>query len=294
MSRKFWTIAVAFLSIACLASVATAQQRRSNPRRATPDGGLQIETPADDSQGENAGNGNPAGIPADGNPAGNPGNGNQRHTPNNDSTGGTPDGSPPSEEATCDDLKYGTPGLYGLCIAFCEAHDCVPDYSLENPFANCKKNDRKILDKYRRKMKDGDPDMPCLPSAQDDPQTACLCWSQDQLSRFPYSLSVPGVQESWLYCAVDVGIVDDEDDDPCYQTLNYINETGVLSDGVVHFNITAVNADCGDGTYCAAYIACEGSDCPEDFDGTEFGMDLTQEEYEVCKQQISQASVDCN
>ena len=34
---------------------------------------------------------------------------------------GTPDGSPPAEEAVCDDLIG---AAYGLCVAFCEANDC--------------------------------------------------------------------------------------------------------------------------------------------------------------------------
>jgi hypothetical protein len=36
---------------------------------------------------------------------------------------GTPDGSPPAEEAVCDEAGLIGAG-YGLCIAFCEANDC--------------------------------------------------------------------------------------------------------------------------------------------------------------------------
>jgi hypothetical protein len=36
---------------------------------------------------------------------------------------GTPDGSPPADEAVCEDA--GLKGAaYGLCVAFCEANDC--------------------------------------------------------------------------------------------------------------------------------------------------------------------------
>ena len=44
----------------------------------------------------------------------------------------TPDGETPAEETVCDPLKADgiTKGLYGLCVAFCEAQD----YSaLNNP-----------------------------------------------------------------------------------------------------------------------------------------------------------------
>lgn len=86
----------------------------------------------------------------------------------------TPDGETPAEESVCDDLKWATPGLYGLCVAFCEAQDCEPDFSLANPLENCRPASRKILDNYRKKMQPGDPDMPCI-------QEPCPCWSPDEL-----------------------------------------------------------------------------------------------------------------
>ena len=38
----------------------------------------------------------------------------------------TPDGLPPANEGVCDSLQMAKPGLYGLCVAYCEALDC-PD-----------------------------------------------------------------------------------------------------------------------------------------------------------------------
>ena len=36
----------------------------------------------------------------------------------------TPDGTTPANETVCDGLKTNaTPGLYGLCVAYCEAQD---------------------------------------------------------------------------------------------------------------------------------------------------------------------------
>ncbi|MGI9330105.1 MAG: hypothetical protein ACR2QB_05260, partial [Gammaproteobacteria bacterium] len=35
----------------------------------------------------------------------------------------TPDGETPAIEDVCDGLIGGTPGLYGLCVAYCEAQD---------------------------------------------------------------------------------------------------------------------------------------------------------------------------
>ena len=283
--KKFWTIAFAFLFIAFIASVAAAQQRRSNPRRMTADGGAQFEPPAGENQGQTSGNGNQRQVP---------GNDNQGEVHNDEAPGATPDGITPAEETTCDDLKHGTPGLYGLCVAFCEAHDCVPDFELDDPFANCKKNDRKILDKYRQKMRDGDPDMPCIPSVDDDPEVACPCWSQNQAALFPYSLSLPGVVTSVKSCEVDVDYVEEESGGLCYQTVSFINEFSILAGGYAYFNISAVSGDCSNGTYCTGYIGCSGDSCPEGFEASNLWLELTPEEYENCNQQISELSYYCD
>ena len=52
----------------------------------------------------------------------------------NPAIAGSPDALPAANEGVCNELLDATPGLYGLCLAFCEAQDCQPDYSLENPF----------------------------------------------------------------------------------------------------------------------------------------------------------------
>ena len=57
MWRKIWTVVVAFVFIACLASVADAQRRPSSNRK-VPGGGQQVGTPNNGNQGENPGNGN--------------------------------------------------------------------------------------------------------------------------------------------------------------------------------------------------------------------------------------------
>lgn len=79
----------------------------------------------------------------------------------------TPDGTTPANEGICDQLIGGTPGLYGLCVAYCEAQD-LDSMAKEPP-------NTKILDNYRKKMKAGDPDMPCV-------YTPCPCWTDEQLA----------------------------------------------------------------------------------------------------------------
>lgn len=79
----------------------------------------------------------------------------------------TPDGVVPANEGVCDTLQGGTPGLYGLCVAYCEAQD-LDSVDKEPP-------NTRILDNYRKKMQDGDPDMPCI-------QAPCPCWSSEELA----------------------------------------------------------------------------------------------------------------
>lgn len=84
-------------------------------------------------------------------------------------TASTPDGETPANEGVCDVLKTNaSPGLYGLCVAYCEAQDLDLVGDKETP-------NNKILANYRKKMKAGDPDMPCL-------QVPCPCWNADQLA----------------------------------------------------------------------------------------------------------------
>lgn len=80
----------------------------------------------------------------------------------------TPDGETPANEGVCDVLQSGTPGLYGLCVAYCEAQDLDLVGDKETP-------NNKILANYRKKMRAGDPDMPCI-------QVPCPCWTADQLA----------------------------------------------------------------------------------------------------------------
>ena len=79
----------------------------------------------------------------------------------------TPDGETPANEGVCDSLHGGTPGLYGLCVAYCEAQDL--DSIDKSPPST------KILANYRKKMNAGDTDMPCV-------QVSCPCFSDIELN----------------------------------------------------------------------------------------------------------------
>jgi hypothetical protein len=93
----------------------------------------------------------------------------------------TPDGETPANEGVCDVLKVDgiTKGLYGLCVAYCEAQD-LNDMNKEPPST-------KILANYNRKKQAEDPGMPCLA-----PPPNCPCWTPEELDAiFADGISAP-------------------------------------------------------------------------------------------------------
>ncbi|MEH6587914.1 MAG: hypothetical protein V7720_15245 [Halioglobus sp.] len=96
------------------------------------------------------------------------------------------DGITPAEETTCDGLKTDgvTKGLYGLCVAYCEAQDVFDEtvpVTKEEELAIIEANmpSEKILANYHKRMKDTDPEMPCIVRV---PDAECPCW--DNLDSF--------------------------------------------------------------------------------------------------------------
>ncbi|HYQ70324.1 MAG TPA: hypothetical protein VET88_00195 [Gammaproteobacteria bacterium] len=93
----------------------------------------------------------------------------------------TPDGETPANEGVCDGLMGGTPGLYGLCVAFCEAQDCEatldPATGLIEFEPGCKTSDIRLLERYNSRKEPTDPDMPCVNVAANE----CQCWSSEEL-----------------------------------------------------------------------------------------------------------------
>lgn len=93
----------------------------------------------------------------------------------------TPDGETPANEGVCNPLQGGTPGLYGLCVAYCEAQD-LDSFDKDPP------ND-KILANYRKKMQAGDPDMPCV-------KVPCPCWSEAELGSITADVTAAACPQS--------------------------------------------------------------------------------------------------
>jgi hypothetical protein len=91
---------------------------------------------------------------------------------------GTAIAGPPAD-GVCGELKGATPGLFGLCVAFCEAQDLgqAPE-SKQSAFS--------LLAAYEARRGPEDPDMPCLDSnlstKPQPPAASCTCWSTDDLA----------------------------------------------------------------------------------------------------------------
>ena len=93
-------------------------------------------------------------------------------------TAQTPDGLTPAVEQDCNVLIGATPGLYGLCVAFCEAHDAGFLWPSGDP-AELDVPDQMILENYNTKKTASDPAMPCLEPVGSP--VICPCWSADEL-----------------------------------------------------------------------------------------------------------------
>ena len=94
----------------------------------------------------------------------------------------TLDGVTPAEETVCDPLKEDsvTKGLYGLCVAFCEAQDITDKSTPLTPeeldAIKIEVPSVRILENYNKKKQDTDPEMPCVLV-----QEACPCFTKQEL-----------------------------------------------------------------------------------------------------------------
>ncbi len=76
-------------------------------------------------------------------------------------------------------------------MAFCEAQDCTPDFSQEDPFAGCNPSNERLLEIYNRKRGPDDPEMPCV-------QRGCPCWSLEEIEGLRYRDSEDISSDCWV------------------------------------------------------------------------------------------------
>ena len=115
----------------------------------------------------------------------------------------TPDGQTPAGEAVCDPLQDDgvTKGLYGLCVAFCEAQDYADEWETiteeELEALEDSSPSGRILANYNKKKTVADPDMPCILV-----QEPCPCWSSAELAEID-GIMWDGQDTSNLSCITD-------------------------------------------------------------------------------------------
>ncbi len=184
---------------------------------------------------------------------------------------GTPDGETPANEGVCDILVEATPGLYGLCIAFCEAHDCEPDFSLADPFEGCKPASQKVLDNYNRKKTADDPDMPCI---QQD--AICPCWTMDELV---FNLQ-RNLRDTVCYNNCYYNYRPGREDASVLTRIQESDYGAIPFSFVFHVRSSSSNYTCGFGQHCG------DNSCPN----LSRSFPITEEEMLACSQQLKEFS----
>lgn len=167
------------------------------------------------------------------------------------------DDETPAVEEICDVLIGGTPGLYGLCVAYCEAQDGEVDLTSEEAIMDLSTPSRKILANYDRKIREGDPKMPCV-----NYQTTCPGWSQTELE----DLGTHGLT-----------------------ALDYENETtqrffDLEEDRRADDTVRAMIFTSAEKFY-TSYFHRTSSDVSNNTSGVR-NLEVTQEEFEACKQEL--------
>ena len=118
----------------------------------------------------------------------------------------TPDGVTPAAEDVCDPLKARgmTKGLYGLCVAYCEAHDSDMGTANSRAGRGALVRSERILANYNKMRKEGDLEMPCLKPVASAPDPVpppvvqtCPCWTPAQAGAIDGVLSNGSPASGW-------------------------------------------------------------------------------------------------
>jgi len=170
----------------------------------------------------------------------------------------TSDDITPAEENICDFLKAdGTiKGLYGLCVAYCEAHDGPADI-VDLTEEEAKKLDPAsftLFDLYERKRGVDGPELPCV-----NYEGPCPIWTQEELDRIG-TLGGSNLGDSENSSGSDENYFDLEWD------IGFIHYAQVIRSG----------------DYYLGRYGSQGTGYPDDLRM----MELTADEYYSCKQAL--------
>ena len=194
----------------------------------------------------------------------------------------TPDGLPPANEGVCNELLDATPGLYGLCVSFCEAQDCVPDFTLENPFENCRAGSQKVLDNYEKRRGAGDPSMPCIQ------QASCPCWTDQEL----FSLrSVDQTSDSWSCFLNQDIIIPDVITLLDRSTWNILNNPTQGPEEYFTQVVSVADIDNTGNSFCSLVDRCVDGNCLGGQTGIVRFLPTDTTEHAACETEIADSAV---
>ncbi len=190
----------------------------------------------------------------------------------------TPDGLTPAEETVCDPLmdEGVTKGLYGLCIAFCEAQDVAERTSPLTPEElDAIKMDTPsghILENYNKKKQEGDPEMPCVLV-----QEACPCFTKKELQNIDGYDSDGLFMDTFTYYAYDFW-------DRYF--FGYMMEKNAKTQN----NMIQVDmwTSAHSGSYCS-YTNNQTSPTMSRVLYTKYNQDFTQAEWQTCYTMLKEA-----
>lgn len=201
-----------------------------------------------------------------------------------------PDGVTPANEGVCDVLLEDgvTKGLYGMCVAYCEAQDLADPSEPITPaefeaLPEAKGPNGKILRNYLKKMKDTDPHMPCIKVEE-----PCPCFDDADLQSLD-GYSASGLPASTFQC-----VEGDYSDAFNYNTYEYtyIQEYNYYSYPYTNqFNNYAIVADLDynyysyDVKYCA-FQEYDGANGTYNYTYLDESGGLTDEQFNACRQKL--------
>lgn len=196
----------------------------------------------------------------------------------------TPDGQTPSKEDVCDVLKDSpAKGLYGLCVAFCEAQDFS-----EDPAA--KKSRQKILDNYNNlRQASNEREMPCAASSTSSTPgpvpvpppvvQSCPCWTAAEAAAVDGVLSDGSTAVGWPAPTSSSWACSVKPDNP------YIQEANAAATEVSYIQVVDFTTTFSSLHQCKYRKMASGQPITDVLLSVEFGT-LTPEQLAVCKDDL--------
>ena len=185
----------------------------------------------------------------------------------------TPDGQTPAVETVCDPLKADgvTKGLYGLCVAFCEAQDfaevSTPITEEELDALYDATPSGRLLTNYTKRATLTDPTMPCVVV-----EPPCPCFTAAELS------TIDGVSRD------GIDLTHRADAFPWFTGIsdNYSDRSGRIT----HYAYTSTSKN----RYTCSYGDVDTITSPSvEIDR---GMKITEDEYNGCTDLLNQRMAD--